>query len=92
MIRICSTIKKNRFFNQEKTNKTSDEEVSYEDDFESYESDFDSYHSDKTSEHTSDDVEHDDIEVNKGDAEKHSLETADLKEGKDEESMLDSGE
>ncbi|XP_073964345.1 uncharacterized protein isoform X2 [Choristoneura fumiferana] len=77
-----------------KNDKTSDEEVSYEDDFESYESDFDSYHSDRTSENTSEDVEHDDIDVDKGDVEKHSLETADLKEGKDEgndESMLDSG-
>ncbi|CAH0698557.1 unnamed protein product [Spodoptera exigua] len=64
----------------------SDEDISYEDDFESYESDFDSYHSSSGEHHESgtDEKEQDDDD---DDAE----EPVETKEVKDEESMLDSG-
>lgn len=69
---------------------SSDEEVSYEDDFESYESDFDSYHSSSPSEQNgSDETGDKDDEGNDDDDESEAVET--LKEVKDEENMLDSG-
>ncbi|XP_026314372.1 uncharacterized protein LOC113226069 [Hyposmocoma kahamanoa] len=68
-----------------KKDKSSEEEYSYEDDFESYESDFDSYYSDgskvSTGE-TSNEEEHSNEEKKFGNG---------AKEIKDEEKMLDSG-
>ncbi|XP_037299587.1 cytoplasmic dynein 2 intermediate chain 1 isoform X1 [Manduca sexta] len=76
-----------------KNNVPSEEEVSYEDDFESYESDFESYHSesidDKSShgtESSEQNVESDDHEEAHNDAHIDSV-----KEVRDEERMLDSG-
>uniref|UniRef100_A0A2A4JEP5 WD repeat-containing protein 60 n=1 Tax=Heliothis virescens TaxID=7102 RepID=A0A2A4JEP5_HELVI len=70
---------------------SSDEDMSYEDDFESYESDFDSYHSSVTSEQNASDERDeqggDDDEDD--DSESEAVETS--KEVKDDENMLDSG-
>ncbi|CAB3222482.1 unnamed protein product [Arctia plantaginis] len=65
----------------------SDEEVSYEDDFESYESDFDSYHSSSHSEHnmSCDDTSEQNNSVDESTA------FVEQKDVKDEEKMLDSG-
>ncbi|XP_022818769.1 uncharacterized protein LOC111351200 [Spodoptera litura] len=67
----------------------SDEDISYEDDFESYESDFDSYHSSSGEQQESgtDDKE----QGNEDDASVGEEEPVGTKEVKDEESMLDSG-
>ncbi|CAH2062358.1 unnamed protein product, partial [Iphiclides podalirius] len=83
---------------QPKTEKerSSEEEVSYEDDFESYESDFDSYHSDAQSgedSSTSDErrsPEDNENEI-KTDDESGTARETNLKDVKDEERMLDSG-
>ncbi|XP_061725568.1 uncharacterized protein LOC133531387 [Cydia pomonella] len=63
----------------------SDEEVSYEDDFESYESDFDSYHSENSNQGSS---EHE--SEGRGDMEVDG-EAGEREKEKDEENMLDSG-
>ncbi|XP_075989207.1 uncharacterized protein LOC142985120 [Anticarsia gemmatalis] len=65
----------------------SDEEVSYEDDFESYESDFDSYHSSSPSEHSDDKSD----DKSDGDEAGDKTEEVETKEVKDDERMLDSG-
>ncbi|KAJ8703742.1 hypothetical protein PYW07_013036 [Mythimna separata] len=71
------------------TKVSSDEDVSYEDDFESYESDFDSYHSSAASDQNGSDEADDKGEGNDQDDESEAVET--MKEVKDEENMLDSG-
>lgn len=79
-----------------KNDKTSDEDVSYEDDFESYESDFESYHSDQTDlGGTSESSDKSRMSETNRISEKSeqnvaSVEDSSLKE-KDEEKMLDSG-
>ncbi|KAJ2943254.1 hypothetical protein O0L34_g12059 [Tuta absoluta] len=86
------------------TELTSDNDVSYEDDFESYESDFDSYHSDRSAEssndngHSQNDDHNDSSEHEQNNSQSSNENVCDdhtensyLKEGKDEEKMLDSG-
>ncbi|XP_063898903.1 uncharacterized protein LOC110380815 [Helicoverpa armigera] len=72
---------------------SSDEDISYEDDFESYESDFDSYHSSTHSEQNASDERDeqgsDDDDDDDDDSESEAVETS--KEVKDDENMLDSG-
>ncbi|PZC73181.1 hypothetical protein B5X24_HaOG209913 [Helicoverpa armigera] len=73
---------------------SSDEDISYEDDFESYESDFDSYHSSTHSEQNASDERDeqendDDDDDHDDDSESEAVETS--KEVKDDENMLDSG-
>ncbi|KAJ8705521.1 hypothetical protein PYW08_012567 [Mythimna loreyi] len=72
---------------------SSDEDLSYEDDFESYESDFDSYHSSTPSDQNggdeTDDKSGEGNNDDDDDEESEAVET--MKEVKDEENMLDSG-
>ncbi|KAJ0169847.1 hypothetical protein K1T71_014453 [Dendrolimus kikuchii] len=79
-----------------KTEKSSDEEISYEDDFESYESDFESYHSDENGDEESleSDKEihqNDEETLKEDDVEVDQSHVKDVKDEKDEERMLDSG-
>nr|XP_049704292.1 uncharacterized protein LOC110380815 [Helicoverpa armigera] len=69
---------------------SSDEDMSYEDDFESYESDFDSYHSSTHSEQNASD-ERDEQEEDEDDEDSESETVETSKEVKDDENMLDSG-
>ncbi|XP_063390987.1 cytoplasmic dynein 2 intermediate chain 1 [Cydia fagiglandana] len=75
----------------------SDEEVSYEDDFESYESDFDSYHSEnsqESSEHKTEggrEIEVDGDETEGGRETEVGEDAGEREKEKDEENMLDSG-
>ncbi|XP_013183298.2 uncharacterized protein LOC106129319 [Amyelois transitella] len=69
------------------TDKLSDEEISYEDDFESYESDFDSYHSSQSEQNSNNDHSEENSDNAQSDFDEHNSQNS----KENEEKMLDSG-